>query len=218
MVAPDLRGFGGTAPFEGPPSVDQMADDVAALLEALKISVPVVLGGLSMGGYVALAFARRHPGRLRGLILADTKAQADSAEARANRDGTIAFLRDHGAADVIAQMLPKLVSTSTQAKRPEVVEEIRRLASAQSPAGLAAALQALRDRPDATQSLAHIAVPTLIVVGQEDVLTPPTVAQALAGSISGSRVALIDGAGHMSNLECPESFNAAVRAFLDELN
>ncbi len=118
VLAPDLRGFGGSSPFTAAPSVETMADDVAALLDVLKVAEPVVLGGLSMGGYVALAFARRHPGRLRGLILADTRAEADSAEARANRDKTIAFARGHSAADVIEQMLPKLLGDRTRAEKP----------------------------------------------------------------------------------------------------
>src|SRR5438046_568489 len=124
VIAPDLRGFGGTDDFDGVPSVEQMADDVAALLDAGAPGEPVVLGGLSMGGYVALAFARRHPGRLRGLILADTRAEPDSDEAKVNRDNLIALARAHTARDVIDQLLPKMVSAETQAKRPGVVDEV----------------------------------------------------------------------------------------------
>jgi pimeloyl-ACP methyl ester carboxylesterase len=213
LLAPDLRGFGGTGPFDGPPSVERMADDVAGLLDALRVSEAVV-AGLSMGGYVALAFARRHGGRLRGLVLADTRAEADGPEARANRDKLIAFARDHSAADVIDQLLPKMVSEETRTRRPEVVAEVRRIASAQPPAGVIAALQALRNRPDATRGLELITVPTLVVVGRDDALTPPAVAQALAAGIRGADLATLDGAGHLSNLEQPAAFNSVVRQFL----
>jgi len=111
LITPDLRGFGGTSPFDGPPSVERMADDIQALLDKLKIQEPVAVGGLSMGGYVALAFARKYADRLRGLILADTRAEADTADGRANRDQMINFARMHTAADVIEQMLPNMVRT-----------------------------------------------------------------------------------------------------------
>src|SRR5580765_5914997 len=131
ILTPGLRGFGGSDGFTGTPSVDQMADDVAALLDTLRITEPVVLGGLSMGGYVALAFARRHPGRLRALVLADTRAEADSPEAKAAREEMIAFARANPAAAVAERMLPRLLGATTQAERPAVAEEVRRLAGAQ---------------------------------------------------------------------------------------
>jgi pimeloyl-ACP methyl ester carboxylesterase len=217
VIAPDLRGFGGSAAFTGAPSVEQMADDVAALLTDLQVREPVALGGLSMGGYVALAFARRHPGRLRALVLADTKAEADDAEGRANRDRMIAFARDNPARALIDQMLPRLVSPETAARRPEVLEEVRATASGQAGAGIAAALVALRDRPDARPSLAAITVPTLVLVGSDDALTPPARAEALAAAIPGARLVTIPGAGHLSNLEQPGHFNAAVHSFLQAL-
>ena len=217
VLTPDLRGFGGTSPFDGPPSVERMADDVAALLDALKINVPVVLGGLSMGGYVALAFARRHAGRLRGLILADTKAEADTPEAKANRDKMIAFAGANAPGQVADQMLPKLLGDTTRAERPAVAEEVKALASAQTPAGIIDGLRALRDRPDATPGLGRIAVPTLVVVGGEDTLTPPDVARTLAAGIPGARLVVIEGAGHLANLERPETFNDALRSFLETL-
>jgi pimeloyl-ACP methyl ester carboxylesterase len=195
-----------------------MADDVATLFTELGITEPVVLGGLSMGGYVALAFARRHAGRLRALVLADTRSEADGPEARANRDQMIRFAAGHTARDVIEQMLPKMVSKETIDRRPEVVEEVRRVASAQTSDGIIGALQALRDRPDATSSLGAIAVPALVVVGRDDVLTPPETASALASRIRGARRVEIDGAGHLSNLEQPERFNDAVRGFLQSLS
>jgi pimeloyl-ACP methyl ester carboxylesterase len=217
VLVPDQRGFGGSDGFTGPPSLDQMADDAAALLDALRITEPVALGGLSMGGYVALAFARRHPRRLRALLLADTRAEADSAEGRASRDKNIAFMQDHTAADLIEQLLPKLVGDTARRERPEILAELRRIASAQKPGGVIGALQAMRDRPDVTPGLAQIAVPTLVLVGSEDTVTPLAAAQTLVAGIRGARLAVIDGAGHMSNLERPEAFTAAVRTFLGEL-
>jgi pimeloyl-ACP methyl ester carboxylesterase len=217
VITPDLRGFGDSAGFGGAPSVEQMADDVAALLDGLKVPGPVVLGGLSMGGYVALAFARRHARRLRALVLADTKSEADDAEGRANRDKLIAFARNNTARAVIDQLMPKLVSPETVQRRPEVVEEVRSIASAQVAAGIVAALKALRDRPDATPALGAIAVPTLVIVGRDDALTPPARAEELASRIRGARRVVIDGAGHLSNLEQPDRFNAALRSFLQTL-
>jgi pimeloyl-ACP methyl ester carboxylesterase len=216
VVAPDLRGFGGTCAFDAAASVDQMADDAARLLDELKLD-RVVLGGLSMGGYVALAFARLHAGRLRGLILADTKAEPDDEAGRANRDRLIAFAASGTGAAVVEQLLPKLVGPGTLVNRPDVVAEVRRIGGAQVAAGIIGALQALRDRPDARPGLSAIGVPTLVIVGTDDALTPPAVARELAGQIRGARLEEIEGAGHLSNLEQPERFTAAVRGFLASL-
>jgi pimeloyl-ACP methyl ester carboxylesterase len=214
LIAPDLRGFGGTQGFVDAPSVEGMADDVAVLLHDLHIEEPVVLGGLSMGGYVALAFARKYPDRLLALILADTRAEADTAEAKANRDKMIEFAGSHPARAVIDQLMPKMVSAETQARRPEVVEEVRRIAGAQTAAGVINALRALRDRPDASLTLDNISVPALVIVGDEDQLTPPALSEKLVAGIRNARLATIPGAGHLSNLEQPARFSAALRAFL----
>jgi 3-oxoadipate enol-lactonase len=216
VVAPDLRGFGDSRGFVDTPSVDGLADDVARLLDELRVDRAVV-GGLSMGGYVALAFARRHAGRLRGLVLADTKAEPDDEAARANRDRLIAFAATSTGTAVVEQMLPKLVGADTLANRPEVLEMVRHIAGAQVAAGIVGALRTLRDRPDARPGLDAIAVPTLVVVGRDDTLTPPAQSEALAGRIRASRLVVIDGAGHLSNLEQPARFNAAVRGFLEGL-
>ena len=189
VIAPDFRGFGGTSAALSNVSIDQFADDVAGLLDALKIKQPVVVGGLSMGGYVALSFARRHAARLGGLILADTRAEADSPESRANRDKMIAFAKTNPASSVIEQMLPRLIGGETQVHHPEIAGTLRALGSRQSTAGIVAALQALRDRPDATAGLAAIRVPTLVVVGAEDILTPPASSEAMVAEFleAGSR-------------------------------
>jgi 3-oxoadipate enol-lactonase len=217
VIVPDQRGFGGTGGFTGTPTIAAMADDVAGLLDALGVREPVVLGGLSMGGYVALAFARTYANRLRGLVLADTRSGPDNAEGKANRDKLIEFTRTHPAADVIEQMLPKVVGDETRSHRPEVIAEVKRMASAQTQDSVIGALQALRDRPDAGAWLGSIRVPTLVVVGTDDQLTPVLMAEALAAGIPGARLEKIPGAGHLSNLERPDEFNAALRSFLGGL-
>lgn len=224
VLAPDLPGFGdsplladGSGERGGParpPSVDWFADAVAEHLDEKGIDEPVVMGGLSMGGYVALAFARRHPHRLAGLILADTKAEPDDATGRANRDKMIALASSQPASAIIESMLPKLLGPVTQREQPEVVAAVRKLASAQKPAGIIAALKALRDRPDATASLANIKVPALVIVGHDDSLTPPDVARKLAGALPRARLAIIDKAGHLANAEQPRAFNDVLMGFL----
>lgn len=208
VLAVDLPGFGESPPPREPFTIDSAADAVRDFLDAKGVTDRVVLGGLSMGGYVALAFARRHPDRLAGLILADTRSEPDDAAGKAKRDEMIALANSAGAAGVIDQMLPKMLA------RKEAAETVRSIAASQSGAAVAAALAALRDRPDATASLAAIAVPTLILVGEHDAITPPSMAQSLAAKIPGSTLATIPGAGHLSNLENPDAFTAVVRDFM----
>jgi pimeloyl-ACP methyl ester carboxylesterase len=213
ILTPDLPGFGGSTGFLDEPSVNGMAVAVADFLDAVSVTEPVALGGLSMGGYVALAFARKYPDRIRALVLADTRAEADDATGKANRDKMIAFAQEHSAADLIEQMMPKMLSEETWKNRPEVVEAIRRIASAQPIGGIVNALKALRDRPDARPGLDDIKAPALVVVGAKDALTPPALSQDLAVRIRG-QIEVIPGAGHLSNLEKPAEFTAAVRRFL----
>lgn len=216
-LAVDLRGFGESGPFTETPAVERMAQDVHEVLDALAIREPVVLAGLSMGGYVALAFARKYPQQLRGLILADTKAEPDDAVARENRQKMIAFASENSPTAVVESMLPRLLGEWTRTHRPEVSAEVRRIAAEQSISGIIAALQALRDRPDATPGLSDIRVPTLVVVGQEDIITPPSVAEQLASQIQGAKCVTVAHAGHLANLEQPDAFNQAVREFLTRL-
>ncbi|MBX9583939.1 MAG: alpha/beta hydrolase [Gemmataceae bacterium] len=215
VVAVDLPGFGGSEPK--PFTMDSAADHVAARLDAEGAPGRVVVGGLSMGGYVAMAFARRHPGRLAGLILADTRAAPDDDAGKKGRDEMIALARETGTAGVVEKMLPMLLAEATRAGRPEVVEEVRRIARRQPPEAVVAALEALRDRPDAAPGLGGVSVPTLVLVGEHDPLTPLTMAEAIGARVYGSEVVTIPGAGHLSNLENPDAFNAAVLAFLAEV-
>ncbi|REJ36109.1 MAG: alpha/beta hydrolase [Bacillota bacterium] len=216
-VAVDLRGFGGSEAGNEPFTMDLCADDVAALLDHLGIQEPVVLAGLSMGGYVAFACVRRHPHRLRALVLADTRAEPDTEEGRASRYDQARRVEQEGVGVVVEAMLPRLVGETTRARRPEVVAEVREIMAAARPEGVAAALRGLAERPDSRPVLAKIDVPTLIVVGEEDVITPPALAEAMHAGIKGSRLAVIPGAGHLPNLETPDAFNGALIGFLETL-
>jgi pimeloyl-ACP methyl ester carboxylesterase len=217
VLVPDLPGFGGSGGFEGPPSMDAMADRVLRFLDSLKITEPVVLGGISMGGYVTMAFARRYPQRLCGLVLVDTKADPDDEAGKANRDRMIELVAQSGSKVVIEQMLPKLVGADTLARNPRVADELHSIGSEQSASGVADALRAMRDRPDSTPGLAAVQVPTLIVVGEQDALIPPARSEELRRAIRGAKLVTISAAGHMPNMEQPEAFNAELRSFLEEL-
>jgi pimeloyl-ACP methyl ester carboxylesterase len=213
VLAPDFPGFGGSAAGPEPFSIDRAADFVAAFLDGLRLDRAVV-GGLSMGGYVALAVARRHPGRVSALILADTRAAPDDEAGRAGRDEAIAAVEKDGPAKLGESMLPKMVSDHTRATNPAAVDLARTLITRQTAAAAVAGLRALRDRPDAAPGLEAVAVPTLVLVGEHDAITPPLNAARLSGSIRGAELLHIPGAGHLSNLENPDEFNRAVVAFL----
>lgn len=213
VLTPDVFGFGESGLPAGGWTMDSFADALADWLTALEIDKAVV-GGLSMGGYVALAFARRRPSWVRGLILADTRAEADSAEAKANREKTIALAEEKGAAGVIEQMLPKMVSDHTRTHRPEVVAAVRSIATGQTTAGVVAGVRALRDRPDSTAALAGFRFPVLVLVGADDALTPPSAAQAMIDKLPDAASEQFATAGHLSNLETPAEFTAAVRRWL----
>ncbi len=217
VIAPELPGFGKSPDFESDSSVEHMANAVMALLQQLNITEKIILGGLSMGGYTALAFARLFPESLRALILCDTRAEADNAEGKANRDKMIATAQSEGAAPIAAQMLPKLLGQTSQNERESVVNTVQNLALQQSPTAIANALRALRDRPDSLDLLGQITVPTLVIVGDEDTITPLAMAQTLADNIPQAQLKIIPQAGHLSNIEQPEEFNRAIRKFCRNL-
>lgn len=218
VLAPSLRGFGRTTGFVDQPSIRQMAEDVIEFLEALRINEPVVLCGVSMGGYVALAFAHAYPRRVRALVLADTRAEPDTEEAKTKRNEMIEFARQHTPADVVERVLPTLTCDTTRECRPTVIGKITDIAASQTKDGIINALQALRDRPDARPWLASISAPALVIVGEDDTLTPPAMAHTLVDGIRNSQFAVIESAGHLSNLEQPEAFNEAVLSFLQSLD
>ncbi len=210
LIVPDLRGFGATDAPPGPYSMDQQADDLAALLDHLGLE-QVTLVGLSMGGYIAFALMRRHPQRVCALVLADTRAGADNDEGKARREANARLAETQGAAAIAEQMIPNLVAPAA----PQTVRDtLRQMIVANSSDGIAGALRGMAQRPDSTCDLAAIQVPTLVIVGAEDTLTPPADAKILHAGITGSRLVTLPDAGHMANLEQPAAFNAALSAFL----
>jgi pimeloyl-ACP methyl ester carboxylesterase len=208
VITPDMRGFGLSDLGSGGFSIADLADDLAALLDALNLPAASV-GGMSMGGYVALAFARRHRDRLKSLVLADTKAAADTPEARLGREAAISLVEKQGVAALLEKQIPRLLSASAS---DELRAEVRVL-GAQPEDTVIAAIRALRDRPDRTAELPEIAIPALVVVGSEDALSSPADARAMAAAMPDARVAEIPGAGHLSNMENPDAFAAALAGF-----
>jgi pimeloyl-ACP methyl ester carboxylesterase len=216
VVRMDARGFGESGPSDGPLTMEAIADDGALLLERLGIAVAAV-GGCSMGGYAALAFARRHPGKMAGLYLQDTKASPDTDEARANRKALAARVLAEGSSVAADGMLPRLVGETTHRERPDVVALVRGTILGARPEAIAAALAGLAAREDSRPTLPTIRVPTLVVVGEEDELTPPAEAETMAAAIPGASLVRVPGAGHLANLEAPGAVNAALARFLAPL-
>jgi pimeloyl-ACP methyl ester carboxylesterase len=213
VVVPDLVGFG-TSSGAGRRTMAAHAADLVALLDALAIPRAVV-AGLSMGGYVALALALGHPERLAGLVLADTRAEADTPEQRAARQDLAELVAREGVGALAGRLLPRLLSTDA---RPDVRTTTTRIIEAQPAEGVVAGLGAMADRPDVTGQLPSLRAPTLVLVGAQDLITPPEAAETLARGIPGARLVVIPGAGHLANLEEPGAFNAALRGFLDEVD
>ena len=213
-IAPDLRGMGRSDAPDLGYGMSIYAADLAALLDALGVD-DVVLCGLSMGGYVIFEFLRRWRHRVRGLVLMDTRAEADGAEARRARDAAGATAREAGAAAIAESMLPKLLAPGSAERAPEMVERIRRMMTDTPVAGIVGALAAMRDRQDSTDLLPTLGgIPTLIVVGEEDAVTPPDAARRMAGAIPNARLLLVPGAGHLPPVERPSETSAALLEFL----
>ena len=210
VIAPDLPGFGQSILGSGEKSINRYADTLAALFDQLGIECAAV-AGLSMGGYTAFALLRRHPHRISALLLADTKATPDSDDAKATRAENAEIVRTHGADALADRMLPTLLSDGA----PETLHgDLRAIIHANSRDGMAAALQAMAARADASDLLGSITVPTAIIVGERDTVTPPDIARQMSEQIAGSRLMTIARAGHVSNMENPEAFNAAMTALL----
>jgi pimeloyl-ACP methyl ester carboxylesterase len=217
VIAPDFAGLGSSDDHDSlVVTLDDYARDVVTLLDRLGIGRAVV-AGVSLGGYVALALARLAPARVAGLVLVDTKAPADSAEAREGRARMLEVLASRGTGGVADEMLPKLLGETTRREQAALVEQVRSSILTNDPEGVRRAILRLRDRPDASAALGAIAVPTLVVVGEEDTVTPPAEAERLAAGIPGARLERIAGAGHLSPLEQPEAFNHVLAEFLARL-
>jgi pimeloyl-ACP methyl ester carboxylesterase len=214
LLAPDLRGFGtqgaGDAPAD---SIDTYARDVGAMLDARGIHRAIV-GGASMGGYVALAMLRREPARVGGLVLANTRMDADSAETREKRQAMLDLIAREGSLGVAKDMVPKLLGTTTLRERPEVAARVRGPIEDTSADGMAAAVRAMMTRPGATAEVAAFRGPALIVSGSEDTLTPPALQDAIHAVMPSATHEVIAGAGHLCSLERPAEFNAVLLRFL----
>ena len=215
VITPDLRGHGESDASPGAATMNRMAQDVAALLDHLEIS-RAVIGGLSMGGYVALAFYKQFPSRVRALILADTRAQADTEEGKQTRHQQAEKALAEGMAGIADAMLPKLLTPDTVSKHPEVVKRVRDMMLKTKPEGAAGALLGMAERDDQTSLLSQISCPTLILVGQEDPITPVQDSEKMHREIEGSRLEVIENASHVSNLERTEQFNEELIRFLKQ--
>jgi 3-oxoadipate enol-lactonase len=220
LLAPDLRGFGGSTDERAEdvdPSIDDYADDIAALIREVAGGRPVVLCGLSMGGYTCFAVMRRSPSLVYALILADTRAAADSLEGRAARKALLTVLEHDGPQGVARDMMPRLVGATTHEHNPGVEETVRLLIKRQSPAAIRDAIHRMMERPDSRPLLPTLTVPVLVVVGEEDTLTPPPDSEAMAAALPNASLVRIAGAGHLVNLEQAQAFEASLDGFLASL-
>lgn len=216
MIAPDLRGHGRSDNVAGPYSMKLFSEDIAGLLDYLNINSPIVVCGLSMGGYIALDFFRRFPERVAGLILTATRAGADSEDGKAGRDQAAADVEANGTGTLVEGMLQKIMAPASY-EDDELVDFVRDIMEGASDEGVVGALMAMRDRPDSTSTLADIDVPTLIIHGVDDRIIPQTEAEAMQNAIPNSRLVIVPDAGHLPNLEQPDIFNDAVIDFIEEL-
>lgn len=210
----DLPGFGDSPPAKETSSMESYASTIAAILDDANVRQPAVFVGLSMGGYILFEFFRRFPERVRGLVLANTRAQPDTEESKQERERTARRVLQDGPGVVAESMLPKLLSPEAS---DDLRAQVRSMIMAASPEGIAGALRAMADRPDSQPTLADFNLPVLVIAGEQDGITPPADAEAMADEIAGSSLEVIEGAGHLSNLEQPHAFNAALRRYLDDL-
>ncbi len=216
-IAPDFRGFGLSDPDpesrDAEETLGDFAADVARMLDHLKIP-RAAFCGLSMGGYTLLALLRDHPGRISGMVLADTRATADTDAGRASRVAMLDRLEKSGPAAIAADMLPGLLGDTSRRDRPAIVQDVTRMLGAATSAGIGPAIRRMMRRLDSTDLLPGVACPTLVIVGQEDLLTPVAASRSIQEAIPGSSLKIIEGAGHLSNLERPDAFNQALWSFL----
>lgn len=214
-IAPDLRGFG-DSPARAPFSVEAYAADVAALLDGLATG-PVVVVGVSMGGYVAFELWRRRPDLCRGMVFAHTRAEADGQAQADARRATLALVREQGAAALVPRMFEGMLGRTTHETRPAIAEEVRTAMEQAPRQGTIGALAAMLARPDSMHTLPTISVPSVVVSGAEDVLTPPSLQDAIASGIRGARRIVLPRVGHLGPIEDPARFAGVVRAFAEPL-
>lgn len=216
VIAPDLAGFGQSESLGEIASMDHYAADLVQLLTHLGIEKAVLMG-LSLGGYIEFAFYRNYPSMVKALILCDTRSEADDAKAREGRYRLIGELKEKGSIAASDLMTPRLYAPQTYKTKPELVAQVAGLIEQNDPLGLIAATHALVARANSTPDLPNISVPCLVLVGKDDVITPPDAAQAMAKAIPDWQFAVIPQAGHLSNLENPRFFNQVVETFLKGL-
>ena len=214
IITYDLRGHGRSDIGDGQYTIELLVDDLIALLDYLKIT-KIILCGFSMGGYIALRAIERNPDRFSALVLCDTMSTADSNEAKIRRANSIKMVKTEGVGKFAEGFLKAVFASKTFDTKPGVVDEIRRIILSNSPLGICGALLALAGRTDTTEALAKIGVPTLILVGEHDAVTPKAAAKSMHDRIQNSRLHLIENAAHMSNLENPNMFNEHLAKFLD---
>jgi pimeloyl-ACP methyl ester carboxylesterase len=223
VIAPDLRGFGQSKLGPVDPTygitMERYADDLAEFLDEIDLGAdqPIVFIGLSMGGYIGWQFVRKYPSRLRGLAQLDTRSMADTDEARAGRIKMAENVAEWGSGRVAEMMGPKLVAPSAFEKKPAVVTVLRRVVSNTPPAAIAAAQRGLAARPDMINFLPQINVPTLVIVGDQDAISPLAEMKAIAAAIPNAEFVVIPDSGHMTTMENPEAVNAALSRFVEWL-
>ena len=218
LITPDLRGFGGSTELESASSLSiaDYADDVVALLQELGVK-RAVIGGCSMGGYATLALYQSTPHIFDGMILANTRADADSPESRANRRNMLALVDREGPSGVAREMMSKLLGKTTHETNTTAEATVRRLIKQQSQTAIKGGIHRMMHRPDSTALLARVSVPTLVITGAEDEMIPVEESRRIASAIPGAQLVIVPGAGHLANLEQPEAFNDALKGFLSAL-
>jgi pimeloyl-ACP methyl ester carboxylesterase len=214
VIAPDLRGFGASDVIHGTVTMDQFADDLDVVLTQLGVEQPIVLCGLSMGGYIAWEFVRRHRARLKALILCDTRAVADPPDAIENRKRVAATVLEHGAEPIAAAMPANLLSPITLEQQPELLDELRQTIAGTAPQGISAASLGMAARPDSTQLLSSLDLPALLVVGEDDRISTVAEMRGIADAMPQAQFVVVPAAGHMAPLENPGLVNTAIREFL----
>jgi len=217
VIAPDMRGFGRSGVDQTTVGMERLADDLAALLDALEVRRPVAMAGLSMGGYVAFQFWRKYGSQLAGLILLDTRSVADSAEVAAGRLEMAERVLREGPAPLIDNMTPRLFAKTVLDSRPDIVDTLQHVMLNTDRRAIAAALRGMAERPDVTGMLAKIDCPTLVIVGQEDAISTSDEMHEIARAIPTAEFLEIAGSGHMTTMEKPGEVNAALLEFLDTL-
>jgi 3-oxoadipate enol-lactonase len=216
VITFDWRGFGESSLPESPSDMTAFADDLAGLMDFLELDRAVICG-LSMGGYAAFSFLRTYAHRVEALILADTRATADTEEGRRNRLTMTSLVREEGPSAIVEQMTSRLLGAKSLHDNPHAVGRVRTMIEANRSEGIARALLGMAARPDSTALLADVRCPTLIIVGEDDVLTPPSESEAMARGIAGSKLSIIPGVGHLPNIENPHEFNRILEEFLSTL-